>query len=462
VGLFALLLVASLLLKGYANTQEAKTVTEEVPSVQIGSDKPRRFSGIPALDPSIAERVNDIGPESRVQWPEKAMGYLLYETAYTPAVSAYGRDLIPLVPGSAEQIGKDSRPWRFNYFVFRGRIESLEEQDYEKSYGKYEDGGNDDIGRIVRGRVLVSGGEDADPPLRATFVATGPITWSDSNMVRPALRQITDGYVRVRGIFVKNYLDKTADGELVPTLLFVATKVDRDFERVKVNSLSDIPFELILDDPSIASTDEGKKILGKNYPRPMFRLLKYAEPRSGEAGAKLRAKDELKPVAIDEPKMFEEVIGHPGQFRGTYFGGYGVIAQSGHRYDAASIRPNDAGVEERFDGWIMTDKNKLIQFVAPWPLMHRDWPKMTRIRWAGYFYKAKGYPAANGTRRLAPFVVLTELEQVYPSPPDYQSQFIFAGAFLAGLLLLVWIIIRNDSAREDFRRTRRGRKIAEA
>ena len=66
------------------------------------------------------------------------------------------------------------------------------------------------------------------------------------------------------------------------------------------------------------------------------------------------------------------------------------------------------------------------------------------------------------TRRLAPFVVLTELEEVLPPPPDYKSQFIFAGAFFFGLLLLVWIIIRDDSTKQEFQRRRKGRKIGEA
>ncbi|MHC4956431.1 MAG: hypothetical protein ACYTGZ_21525 [Planctomycetota bacterium] len=460
VGLLVLLLLASFLLKGYSQSEVAKTVTEEVPSVQIGSDKPRRFSGIPALDPTIAERISDLGPEARRRWPSKAIGYLLYESAYTPAVSAYGRDLIPMVPGSAEQIRKDSRPWRFKYFVFRGRLESVEEQNYETVYGKYDDGGGE-IGQIRRGRVLVAGGDSSAPPLRITFVTTRPMMWRDRNEVNPSVRPIEDGWVRVRGIFVKNYLDETAEGGATPTMLVVATQIDRDYERLPVNTLADVPFDQILDDPSIASTREGQDILAKNYPRALYRLVKYAESRAGEEGAELREKEGLKALAIDDPKTYEEVIGHPAQFRGEYFGGYGIIAETGYRFDASSIEPNDAGVEECFDGWIMTDKNKLVQFVAPWPLMKRDWPKMTRIRWAGYFYKAKGYPAANRTRRLAPFVVLTELEQVYPSPPDYTSQFIFAGAFLAGLLLLVWIIIRNDAGSEDFRRTRK-RKIADA
>jgi len=458
-GLLVLLLLASFLLNRVSDTEPANTVVDEVPSIQIGTDKPQRFSGVPALNATLAERISDEGPDAQARWPAAAAAYLLYEVAHTPAVRAYGRNLLPLVPGSAAEIRNDSRPWRFKYVVFRGKLEKVEEQNFEATYGKFEDG---EIGQIQRARVLVDGGNAMDPPLRVTFLTMGPMVWRDRNEINPTMRPITDGWVRVRGIFVKNYVDADGPGGPYKSMLVMATQVDRDFERVEVNSLTEIPFQIIHDDPSIGDTREGQEVLAKNYPKTMYRLLKYAEARAGDYGKELRESEALVPQKIDEGKMYEQVIGQPARFRAQYFGGMGIIAQRGYRFDPSSIEPNDANVEECFDGWIATDHNRLIQFVAPGPLMNRDWPRNTRVRWAGYFYKAKGYPAHNQTRRLAPFVVLTKLEEVKLPPPDYQTQFIFAGAFFVGLVLLVWIIIRNDRASDDYRRGRRGRKIARA
>jgi len=457
--LLILLLFASFMLNHYASSDPGPEVGEEPPSIEIGSAMPQRFSGVPALNATLAERITDTGPDASARWPSDAAGYLLYEVAHTPSVRAYGRNLLPLVPGSAAEIRKDSRPWRFKYVVFRGKLEMVEEQNYEATYGKFKGG---EIGVVQRARVVVEGGDAMDPPLRVTFVTMGPMIWRDRNEINPTARPIVDGWVRVRGIFVKNFVDKDGEGGPYESMLVMATQVDRDYERVEVKSLADIPFQIIDDDPSIADTREGQEILAKNYPKTMYRLIKYAEQRAGEYGKELREKEALEKQEIDKHNMYETVIGQPARYRAEYFGGMGIIAKQGYRFDASSIEPNDANVEECFDGWIATDHNRLIQFVAPGPLMQRDWPKNTRIRWAGYFYKAKGYPAFNHTRRLAPFIVLTQLEEVKLPPPNYQAQFIFAGAFLVGLILLVWIIIRNDRASEEYRRGQRGRKIKSA
>jgi len=449
--------MAGILLKGYSQSESAKSVVE-VPSVEMESvDGPRRpISGVPALDPSIAERITDRGPDAQARWPFEAASYLLYESLVTPSVWSYGRNLLPLVPGSAAQLRTDPAAWRFKYVVFRGKLEWVEEIDYEKVYGKYEGGG---IRTVHRGSVLVAGGKKSDPPLRVSFITTRPMTWHDANQITPPILEIKDGWVRMRGIFLKQYVAPRSGG---PALLVVTTQNERDYEWLPVTTLGEIPFQIISDDPSIATSMAGQNILAKNYPRPLYRLLKYAESRAGEQGAELRAQEELKPRAIDGKGIYEEVIGKPALYRTQYFGGLGIIAMDGLHRGPYDVETNDAGVTACFDGWIMTDKRKLVQFLAPYPLMQRDWTRMTRIRWAGYFYKSKGYPAGNRTRRLAPFVVLTELEEIVPPPPDYKSQFIFAGSFLLGLLLLVWIIIRDDSTKQEFQRRRKGRKIGEA
>ncbi|MHC4937809.1 MAG: hypothetical protein ACYTHK_02425 [Planctomycetota bacterium] len=455
VGLLILLVLASVMLKSWAASPEANKIADE-PSVQTGTDITPRFRGVPALDEQIAERISDQGPDARSRWPLDAATYLLYESQVSPAVRAYARHLIPLNAGSGEQIRADSRPWRFKYVFFRGKLESVREENYEETYGKHPEG---EIGQVKRGLVLVDGGGKLDPPLRVTFITDALMEHRDPNELEPKVKAIEDGWVRIRGILVKNFIDETADGEEAPSLLVVATEVKRDYEIVPVRSMKDIDFDIIEDNPAIADTPEGQEILAKNYPQPMFRLVKYAEPRAGAQGAELRKQEGLTPQNIDEKIKYETVIGAPQEFRGEYFGGFGIIAVEGFRFGPSDIPPNDAGVEECFEGWILTDKEKLVRFMAPAPLMDRRWEKRTRIRWGGYFYKSLGYPARDRTRRLAPFVVLTDLEEIKPEPRDVNKELMVAGAFLLGLALLVWIIVRDDKTKKDFRSYRRKQKV---
>ncbi|MHC4451872.1 MAG: hypothetical protein ACYS0E_17330 [Planctomycetota bacterium] len=455
LGLFALLVLASLLLKGWASSPEANKIADE-PSVQTGSDITPRFRGVPALDETIAERITDGGPEARSRWPADAATYLLYESQVSPAVRAYARHLFPLNPGSAEQIRADSRPWRFKYVFLRGKLESVREENYEETYAKHPEG---EIGQVKRGLLIVEDGDTMNPPLRVTFITDALMEYRDPNEMEPSVKAIEDGWVRLRGIFVKNFTDKLPDGTAVPSMLVVATQVERDFEIRPVKSMKDIGFEIIQDNPAIADTPAGQEILAKNFPQPMFRLVKYAEARAGDEGAELRKQEGLKPQNIDEKIRYETVIGAPREFRGEYFGGYGIIAVEGFRFGPSDTPSNDAGVDECFEGWILTDKEKLVRFMAPAQLMGRAWPKRTRIRWGGYFYKSLGYPARDRTRRLAPFVVLTELEEIVPEERDVRKELLVAGGFLLGLIILVWIIVREDKTKRDFRSYRRKQRV---
>lgn len=449
-GMFVLLVIALSMLKGWSTTAEAEKKTEE-PSIEIGTDLKTRIRGVPALDQTIAERIVDLGPEARARWPHEAASYLLYETQYTPAVRGYARNLLPITSGSAEQIALDSRQWRFKYVSFRGKLESVREENYDDTYGPSEVG---KIGQVKRGRVLIPG----DPPVHVTFVTDSLMDFQDRNQIRPEIVAIEDGWVRVRGVFVKNFRDRDPGGTETSTLLIVATQVARDFERVEVNSLEDIDFDTIVDDPSLGNTADGRDILHMNFPRPMFRLLKYAEARAGAYGRALREKENLKPAEIDTPGMYEDVIGNPGKYRGKYFGGLGVIAQMGFTYGATDTRANDAGVEGYAEGYLGTDRERAIRVLIPEPLTGRTWKRNTRIRWAGYFYKSLGYPARNGTRRLAPFLILTELVEILPPKRNVKGEIYVALGALGGLGLLVWFILRDDKTSKEFRR-RRPRKI---
>ncbi len=462
VVLLALVIGGMVTLNRYARTPEAKGVgTDMAPAAEV---KREVISGVPALDMAIADRLTDYGAEARRRWPAEAVHYLLLETANTPAVYAYAKDLLPLTPGSAAEIEKDSRPWRFKFVRFRGELEYLREEDYEAVYGPPVPPN----ALVWRGRVRVS---DRPTALRVVFLTTTGPSWFDANdpAPMPEMKVIEDGWVRGHGILVENYID-SSDGDDVPALLVVATHVERDFAPVSAESLADLPsaarearapFDIIRDDPAIASTETGgRAILAKEYPRPLYRFVRYAEGRAGGAGAAKRAEDKLEPESLATRKVWEELVGNPATFRGRYFGGLGALALTPHRYVPETITPNDAGVEECLNGWILTDQQKLMQFIAPASLDF-DWRTRQRIRWEGFFYKVKLYPAQDGQDRLAPVFVLTVLEEVKPVRPNTTVHAVLAGGFVLGLLLLAYLVLREDRTKQSYRRFRQRRVAVE-
>jgi hypothetical protein len=436
----------------YARTPAAREVATDVFAVEAAP--PDVPTGVPALDMAIAENLTDYGGEARRRWPHEAIHYLLLETANTPAVLYYEKNLLPLTRGSAAEIDKDSRPWRFKYVRFRGEVEYLEEEPYETVGGAP----SPSQGFVWRGRVRV---DDGDPPLRVVFVCVTPPMWADTNEnnPRPEAKIIEDGWVRGRGILVQNYID--APGGDVPALLVVATEIERDFEAVPVNSFEDIPFDLIRDNPSMTGSEDGRAILAKEYPRPLYRLVAYAEARAGGPGAAKRAAEGLKPERVATGKAWEALVGNPEAARGKYFGGRGIIVVSPEHYVPETITPNDAGVEECLNGWILTDEEKLMQFVAPIPL-DGQWEMRTRVRWEGFFYKTKLYASRDGSERLAPVFVLTVLEEVTYEKGGNLFPVIVAGSLVLGLMVLAWLVLREDNAKESYRLIRRKKAAGRA
>jgi hypothetical protein len=444
-GLLVLLLAIVFGLRMYAGSDEANKMTQQkVPSIEADLTG---LAGMPIFDPAMGHRITDEGPDARRRWEDEAVPFLLIEARSTPAVTAYSRALLPLNPGSAVEIEKDSRPWRLKYVRFRGPLEYIREEEYESTYR----GSDPPLGRIHRGRVRIGEGDET---IRVVFVTPTAPLWSDPNgpTPRPEVKIIRDGWVRGRGIFVKNYVD--ADDE--PALLVVATRIERDYATVPVTTLEEIPFQIIDDDPTHAGKETGRLQLAKEYPRTLYRLIKYAEKRTGPAGAALRGQEGLVPKSFDSEKKYEELVGQPARFRAQYFGGLGAIALEPFAYGPTTITANDAGVTECLNGWILTDKGKLFQFIAPIDLAG-DWPQRTRIRYQGYFYKTKLYPARDGTDRLAPVLVLTVLERVPPPRPSLVVPILIAAGFVLVILALGVIVVREFKTKESYRLQRRKR-----
>jgi hypothetical protein len=447
-GLLVLLLAIAFGLRMYASSDEAKQMTrQQVPSLEADFTG---LSSMPLFDPEMGHRISDEGPDARRRWEDEAVPYLLLEARSTPAVTAYSRALLPITPGSAAEIDKDSRPWRLKYVRFRGPLEYIREEDYESTYRASDP----PLGRIHRGRVRI---REGDETVRVVFVTPTAPLWSDPNgpTPRPEVKIIRDGWVRGRGIFVKNYID--TDDQ--PALLVVATRIERDYATVEVTTLEDIPFQIIDDDPAHAGTETGRLLLAKEYPKTLYRLIKYAEKRAGVPGAALRRQEKLAPKSFDTEKKYEELVGQPARFRAQYFGGLGAIALEPFAYGPTTITANDAGVSECLNGWILTDKAKLFQFVAPIELAG-DWRQRTRIRYEGYFYKTKLYPARDGTDRLAPVLVLTVLDKVPMPRPGLTVPILIAAGFALGILALGVIVWREFRTKESFRLQRRRRVTA--
>ena len=432
-------------LHNFAQRPESDRIVEEPPTVPV-TDFAEEFSGVPSLDMAKAEGIADREPESRRRWPRDVMPYLLFEAANTPAIHAYHKNHFPLTADSAAEIAKDSAPWRFKFVRFRGDLEAIQEQDYEETYGPSEY----EIGRVHRGRVRTEDGVDIG------FVTPTIPMWKDPNSPEPVpeLRMLADGYVRGGCILVQNFVDE----DCAETLLVVATELTRDYRTATVASLDDVPFDLIEDDPGkLAGTSRGRAVLAKDYPRALYRLVRYAEERAGPEGAEKRKAEGLKPRSVATDKEWNAILGEPAKHRGQYFGGLGAIAMEPLLLGPESIEANDAGIDECVAGWILTDERKVIQFVAPASL-GADWKRKDRIRWEGYFYKTKLYPTRAGTDNLTHLFVLTVLETVPLPEPDYALQFTIAGAFALGIIALFVLVLREDKTKDSYRALQRKRR----
>jgi len=436
-----------LLLRSYSVTPQSQPGATEVPAPAVGVSHERLdFATIPTFDPEIANRITDQGPDARRRWEDEAIPYLLQQT-HIPAVYAYNAMLLPLVAGSVGQIAENSRPWRFKFVRFRGELEYMVERDYDQVHG-----GNQDIGEVRRGRTVLM---DDGKPVRVTFVTAAIPMWTDPDDITAESVLIEDGWVRGRGILVKNYLDDFT-GDEVPSVLVVATDIQRDYEVKPVESLADVPFQIIQDDPSFVGEPGYRNILARLFPKPLFRLVKWASQFAGTEHADARKKEGLQPRTFDDPSVYEEMLGAPAAFRAEYFGGLGVLALTPQVSGPENTPPNDAGVQEYMHGWIMTDRQRLVWFAAPAELAYREWAPRDRILWEGYFYKWRAYPARDGQDRLAPMFVLTRLEIVPPPERDLAFQLYLAGGFILGIALLIFIIVREDRVKQEYRR-RHGR-----
>ena len=454
-GLLVLLVFMAAMLQGYSNRPETQEITAEAPpSKEIPGSRDPRFSGVPTLDRKYLQKIHDATPKEQEKWDEEAIAYLMTEARNTPAVLAYKRKLIPIEPASIEMFDNEPQAWRFQFVRFQGEIEYMMEGDY----ADISKGGDESVGRVHYGRVRLAGTEKK--PARVVFITPTRPQWTDYNTlaITPEIQIIKDGWVRGRGMFVKKFRDVGPDGEEHETFLVVATRIKRDFKKIPVESLDSIPFHIIQDHAGLLGHETSRKLLFKTYPKTLFRLLRWAIPRAGPDGKALREKEGLKAESIGKVKTYEEIVSNPQEWRVKYVGALGALAMDPLYVGPEDIeddKANDAGIDSYMTGWAVTDDSRLLQFVAPSKFGKLDLKRLSRVYFAGYFYKTQGYHSRDGTQRLAPFLVLTELREVFPTPPDHTVELFIAAGFIAGVGLLIFIIVREDKTKQDYRRWRR-------
>jgi len=443
-------------LRNYAENWEKGRDADHPPTKVLGpAGFPFEIEGVPTLDPSQAAAIRDATPEEQRKASDEALAYVMLETLQAPAVAAFDTNLMPLVPGLAEQIRQDPAPHRFKFYRFRGKLESIEEK-FEQG-----EGANRAMAHYHRGTILVDPG---DPPLRITFFTPFPPRHQDEQLpvVSPPMELITDGFVRGRGIFLQRYLDLDPASRETPTLLIVATLLERDYEARPVETLADVGLDAIRDDKSLwGSPDE--PLLRRPYTLSLLRFVKYAEPRAGEAGRARREAEKLVPEGFDSPEGYDALTRDPREHRAKYYAGLGALIDTPFVQDLdgdVRVEANDAGVERYATGLIYTDNRFIVSYAAPASIV-KGLRKGARIRYEGYFYKNRLYPSKSGAYQLVPWLVLTELREILPEPPNVIGQLVFAGAFVFVIGAVIFWVVREDRTKEDFR-ARRRRRIAEA
>jgi hypothetical protein len=336
--------------------------------VAVGAARADEPTGPPALDARRAVDVRDDTPEAQREWPSDAVAYLLREIEERPELSAYVKDLVSLTAGTSEP------PARFAFVWFQGRLAELTE------------------GEEFRGRVsLVDGARSRE----AVFVTRTP-PLEDGEQRGADAKPIENGLVRVRGIFVKRYC-AGLEAE-TPALLVVATAVERAYETRPVRSLADVGFDAVKDDQEFLDGGGEGEPPSRMYPLTLMRLVKLAEAEVPEGA-----------VPEELAGGMEPLVSAPAKARGRLVKGAGVVVIEPLRYGLHECPPNDAGLESYVTGWILTDGKQLLQFAAPDRLKDVGKARGDRVRFTGYFYKAKAYAARNGTTRIAPVFVFTDL-----------------------------------------------------
>jgi hypothetical protein len=429
---------------GASRTRPAKVLPPE--------GAPLDIEGVPTLDPAKAETVRDETPEERRKPSREALEYLMLEARQTPAVRWYDRGLLPLVRGLADEMERDPRPHRFKFYRFRGKLERLEE-----CFGE-EGAHRPAMEKYFRGLVLL---DPRTPQLRVTFYTPHAPEYRNEQLpvVSPPVELITDGWVRGRGIFLQRHLDVTPDGREVPSLLLVVTLLERDYETRPVESLDDVGFEVIRDDPALWATPEAP-LLRRPYALTLLRLVKYAEARAGEAGRARREAEGLTPASFDTRAGYDGLMAAPAENRGRYFGGLGALIDEPLVKDMESdrrIEPNDAGVESYALGYLYTDGGFVVFYVAPTSVV-AGLRKNARVAYEGFFYKNMVYTAASGEDLMVPWLVLTSLREIRPQLPGVKGQLIFAAIFVLVIAAVIFWVVREDRTKREYR-ARRSRRV---
>ena len=229
--------------------------------------------GGPNIDMAQAALLKDTSADEQRTIRPEPLGYIVAEAKINPRVWSYRDSLPALSPEVAAQIYKQPEDWRFVFFRFRGEIAvPIEKQDFEQVWRSEAAS----VRNVWYGHLKLEGSDDA----RLTFLMPTEPTWADPNAMvqNPPGQPLRDGWVRGRGIFVQRYLSGSNGGE-IPTLFFIVTHLERDYETRPVRTLEDCELDKVVDAPGL-----GRQMLMRIFPRHLYRLVRYANDRAGSAG----------------------------------------------------------------------------------------------------------------------------------------------------------------------------------
>ena len=384
---------------------------------------------VPPFDwAGISERIDD-SEANRTSIERDALDEVLTHATLLTG-SHYGAlDTKNLDGELSATIAADPNTWRGKPIRVRGTIERLIERT--------RPGG----GEYLEGRIRL---EDDSP---AFFVLT--------SLPKDRLGDTlgVDGFVRLHGLFLKNYREESdrgwEEGPLVVGRNAVVSYpgIDEDV------SLTDSIFKLV-DDDSVTEGPAGAPFEAR------WKLLAFAR--------------DLEEGEIDwetAPELNNETLGEIlKNGRSNRVQPFRIPISKNMGTHEQLISENPARLEKITTGWIgnttWTAGNGLVRFDGPFVMPElRDGDFITA---KGLFFRNHLYEPAKGGAAIAPYFVLTELERFIPEEDPLVGQiFMFVGLVTLGLISLLFLLLTRDrkqarELQENLIRRRRERRAQQA
>jgi hypothetical protein len=271
-------------------------------------------------------------------------------------------------------------------------------------------------------------------------------------------RVILYDFVRIDGLFVKLFRREVHDGTMAEGPLLVGAKVVRSVPPCE-------PYdEKVLRDRLVKISDDtatGTTGLDPLTLEAQWLLMNYAASPEG-------AEIDWESVPEFDNLTMTEVLKNGKQYRGKPFR-IPISRSQGVR--TVSAGENPLRLDEVTTGWIgnmmWTNQAGVVRFILPEP--HPELEGAPLVSGHGFFLKNHGYEPKNGGIHLAPYFVMTSLEEFIPTESTLTRDVMIGVASLALLLFILFPILlmrdrrKSEALQRDLvrRRQERRRKLAE-